>query len=930
MKPIARTLVALLILILVAGGVFYYWSFLRAPPQPLITTTQRPGQFEFFLDPPFFHVAAGGGRNITVYLQRSPDFSGTVRFELVNPPDWIVYTPFTVEAKDSNTTFTIIASQDAPKTELNLTMRSSSAGVAEQYATLEMKVVGVHAVTSEWGSAVVFDTTKVIDSDTLKVLNSYSDGTFVFSKMTPQLQSLARGDVLVVPPSSTSLAKHGLLRLVLSMTQQGGGVVVQTIQATLFDELQEVNIGETGSESAAPQRTPSGPASSGLMLGDAAFHDSSKPLGWFEHGYVFTLYDNEIGLSGPVNIGGDTTFNFQGKLALYLLPSINIRGAFKLASFKIHLAFTQHLIFQLHGSAGSQLNWIEPSLAQLYGGNFYLIPPILWVSATAKLEGRASGILNQNVELDLNEELFVEAGPTYDADEGGWRMYYRCNSQNEGVCAGPAFDHTFTISPGSGSDAKLGIGPRIEVGVNGDVGVASSAGWAALSGSLFANLRSQIPSKPSSWVDWGIDAYFGLGLSVTIGRWEISHTFGISYEWPLGTFLGPYRLFDGPNMAPLVDITDPDDGTAFDYGSMVQYPTFKATAMDPEIGDLCSASKSSLIWKSDQDGKIGEGCILPAVKLEKAGVHHITFTATDSEGKSSGKTVAVTVVPAKPIVYLTKPQDGQTFTMTLGYATVTLEGYATVGLPGSVVPCSQMDFAPGYYVGYIASQAEPGTQYCTAQAKFDKAGSYVIYAAVSDASGHHIAYSNQAKINVVEPSPGANSPPVVEIISPHDQDHFIHSNYMVPLDGTVYDPEGDPLGAYRWVFSTYLPLPNTWSRPTLIATGPLPSSSSCTLNQPCHVTATLNAGDYCQNYVAVEGRLWLEARQTGPVEQAGSSPALTIHLDCQKPLKSVQPLPGTLLWLSCEDGLSDTTPAFSVRIRRELYSLAPDITSGSP
>jgi hypothetical protein len=106
--------------------------------------------------------------------------------------------------------------------------------------------------------------------------------------------------------------------------------------------------------------------------------------------------------------------------------------------------------------------------------------------------------------------------------------------------------------------------------------------------------------------------------------------------------------------------------------------------------------------------------------------------------------------------------------MTLGYATVTLEGYATVGLPGSAVPCSQLDFAPGYYVGYIASQAEPGTQYCTALAKFDKAGSYVIYAAVSDASGHHIAYSNQAKINVVEPSLGANSPPIVEIKSPYD------------------------------------------------------------------------------------------------------------------------------------------------------------------
>jgi hypothetical protein len=922
--------VALLILTLAAGGAFYYWSYLRAPPQPPITTTQHPVQFEFLLNPPFFHVAAGGGRNITVYLQRSPDFSGTVRFELVNPPDWIVYTPFTVEAKDSNATFTIIASQNAPKTELNLTMRASSAGAAEQYATLEMKLVGVHAVTSEWGSAVVFDTTKVIDSDTLKVLNSYSDGTFVFPKMTPQLQSLARGDVLVVPPSSTSLAKYGLLRLVLSVTQQGGGVVVQTIQATLFDELQEVKIGETGSESAAPQGAPSGLASSGLMLGDAAFHDSSKPQGWFEHGYIFTLYDNDIGLNGPVNLGGDATLNFQGKLTLQLLPGIDIRGAFKLASFKIHLAFAQDLTFSLHGSAGSQLNWNEPSLVQLYGGSFYLIPPILWVSAKASLEGRASGILNQNIELDLKNEFFTEVGPTYDADEGGWHMYYRCNSANEGVCDGPTVDKSFTISPGSGSDAKLGIGPRIEVGVNGDVGVASAAGWAALSGDFFMNLKSQIPSKPSSWVDWGIDAYLGLGLQVTIGRWGISHTFGISYEWPSGTLLGPYRLFDGPNMAPLVDIAYPNDGATFDYGSMVQYPAFKATALDPETGDMCSASKSSLTWESDQDGKIGEGCVLPTVKLEKAGVHRITFTATDSEGKSSGKTVAVTVVPAKPIVYLTKPQDGQTFTMTLGYAIVTLEGYAIVGLPGSVVPCSQMDFAPGYYVGYIASQPESGTQYCTAQAKFDKAGSYVIYAAVRDASGHRIAYSNQAKINVVEPSLGANSPPVVEIISPHDQVHFIYSNDMVPLDGTVYDPEGDPLGAYRWVFSTYSPLLHMWFIPTTIATGPLPSSSSCTLNQPCHVTATLNAGDYCQSYVAVEGRLWLEANQTGPVEQTGSSPALTIYLDCQKSLQSVQPFPGTLLWLSCKDGLSDTTPAFSVRIRRELHSLAPDIASGSP
>ena len=55
-----------------------------------------------------------------------------------------------------------------------------------------MKVVGVKTVASNLASGVVYDTTKVLDADTLKALSSYQDGTFTFSAITPQLQSLAR------------------------------------------------------------------------------------------------------------------------------------------------------------------------------------------------------------------------------------------------------------------------------------------------------------------------------------------------------------------------------------------------------------------------------------------------------------------------------------------------------------------------------------------------------------------------------------------------------------------------------------------------------------------------------------------------------------------------------------------------------------------
>jgi hypothetical protein len=533
----------------------------------------------------------------------------------------------------------------------------------------------------------------------------------------------------------------------------------------------------------------------------------------------------------------------------------------------------------------------------LYGGNFYLIPPILWVSATAKLEGRASGILNQNIELNLDEELFVEAGPTYDADEGGWRMYYRCNSQNEGVCAGPTFGHTFKISPGSGSDAKLGIGPRIEVGINGDVGVASSAGGAALSGSLIANLKSKIPSKPSSWVDWGIDAYFGLGLSVTIGRWAISHTFGISYEWPLGTFLGPYRLFDGPNMAPLVGITNPKDGTTFDYNQITIFPTFTATATDPEDGDLCGGPKSHLVWSSDMDGQIGTGCSVPSVSFKKEGTRHITFTAMDSDLQPSSSKITLTVTLPKPTVKITKPQSTDTI---LRGQPVTLEGYAGIGAPMSYLSCDKLVFSivatgsPSTFVPHTSTQS-----YCTVQVTFNAAGPWRITLTATDTTG----IQGTATVDVTVKEPPSNLSPTPEISDPKDGAYYIHSSNVVTLTGTVYDQEGDPITSYTW-YSSYLADPRSRDPTTkTIATGTL-STPKCIPTSKCTVTASLKASDYCglpafpyeSSGKESGGKLTivLEATETSPSTQTGRD-TVTINLGCKKPLASPPHTEGILL-----------------------------------
>ena len=108
LKP-RTVLLTLLILILAAGT--SYWVFFQQHPSAITTTTtggtntiatQAQIGFAFFLGPPFFHVAAGQGRNITAFVQRSKSFSGIIRVEVVNPPNWVAYVPATIGPARSN------------------------------------------------------------------------------------------------------------------------------------------------------------------------------------------------------------------------------------------------------------------------------------------------------------------------------------------------------------------------------------------------------------------------------------------------------------------------------------------------------------------------------------------------------------------------------------------------------------------------------------------------------------------------------------------------------------------------------------------------------------------------------------------------------------------------------------------------------------
>jgi hypothetical protein len=83
-------------------------------------------------------------------------------------------------------------------------------------------------------------------------------------------------------------------------------------------------------------------------------------------------------------------------------------------------------------------------------------------------------------------------------------------------------------------------------------------------------------------------------------------------------------------------ITEPANSSTFSSGESI---TFTGSADDAEDGDI----SSSIVWSSDVDGTFGTAASLNFAPSD--GEHTITATVTDSGGKTSAYSIAITVGP---------------------------------------------------------------------------------------------------------------------------------------------------------------------------------------------------------------------------------------------------------------------------------------------
>jgi hypothetical protein len=200
--------------------------------------------------------------------------------------------------------------------------------------------------------------------------------------------------------------------------------------------------------------------------------------------------------------------------------------------------------------------------------------------------------------------------------------------------------------------------------------------------------------------------------------------------------------------SPTVFIDSPTQGQGYQIGG-INTMQLQASTADLEDGP----NVSSVAWTSDLQGPLGTGATIVSPTFTVVGLHTITATATDSEGRTGTATVQINVTAANVTPTIVVPTAGQT--LPLGQP-VQLSGYGTLGV-ASQVPCAQLlwtDSVPGEAIN------QTPTHGCVVPTSFITAGSHTLTLSVPGTS-NSVAASTQVTFSVA-----ASAAPFAAILSP--------------------------------------------------------------------------------------------------------------------------------------------------------------------
>ena len=234
-----------------------------------------------------------------------------------------------------------------------------------------------------------------------------------------------------------------------------------------------------------------------------------------------------------------------------------------------------------------------------------------------------------------------------------------------------------------------------------------------------------------------------------------------------------------PPANPVVQILSPVNGANFTSGNPISFQSRTTVA--------AGQSLASVAWTSSRDGILSTSQNFTSSALS-VGTHTITFTATDSSGRTGSASITVNVnpviiPPGAPVVVITSPADNSSFII------------------GSLIQFrSTITVTPGSSVSSMRWTSSRDGILSTSQ-NFNwtglSLGTHIITFAATDSAGRTGSASITVNVNPVVIPPGA---PVVVITSPVNNANF-STGSIIPFQSRITVASGLSLSSVSWASS---------------------------------------------------------------------------------------------------------------------------------
>ena len=523
---------------------------------------------------------------------------------------------------------------------------------------------------------VVPATTKVLDSAALSSLSISPNGlTLTMSASSAVAQSLAPGNVIVVPPTSASgVAPMGMLRYVVSVSSSGSQIIATTELGTLSEAFQRIGFQiQNQLTSTTIQAVHTAPGvlfrsgasirrSTSTQLSQNSSQPPADPCGGYSLG-VFDVTEPiqitavpGLTLSGSVEICSGLNFGVDiiGTGFLGLQPTVNSLTATASMGQYSNLTFQGNLL------SGS----FDPAPTTLASLDF---PPIevpglpVWITPEVSVFVGANGNITSGVSTEVSSAGTFTGGVNYAS--GAWSP----------VPLTPSFQ--FAYQPPA---LNASLSAKAYAGIEFDLYVYDVVG-PSFKPDGYLDLEANIANNPWWTLTGGIEGPMSLDVTF-LGENLASYDLGtlFNYSYPIISASGPFSPL---SVAPIIQSITPQQVSAGASGF-----TLSVVGSNFLPGATVSFGSASLAatWQSSSELTAG----VPSSLVTSAGTFQVSVTnpgTSSTPSNSKPFTVAANnPVPTitLPLVPSSLPAGSPTQTLTingtgfLSSSTVTFNGIA--------------------------------------------------------------------------------------------------------------------------------------------------------------------------------------------------------------------------------------------------------------